>query len=107
MCIAGYQTPCPDRPECTKVPSEMLIFCQLATLRELVAEYELDIDVGLVKSHDNRVDQLTRMPWQWLEEICTVEEPKEIVCVVAEELDVACIQAIHQSSRHPGMKRQC
>ena len=37
----------------TKAPSEMLIRCHHATLRELGAEYVLDIDVGLVKSHDN------------------------------------------------------
>ena len=59
----------------TKAPSEMLIRCQLAIMRELATEYELDIDVGLVKSHDNQADQLTRVPRRWLEEICTVAEP--------------------------------
>ena len=69
----------------TKAPSEMLIRCWLATLRKLAAEYELDIDMELVKFHDNQADQLTRVPWQWLEEI-------RIVCTVAEELDVAGVK---------------
>ena len=52
----------------TKAPSEILIRCWVATLRELATEYELDIDVGLVKP-------------QWLlEEIRSVAEPKETVC---------------------------
>ena len=85
---------------CTKAPSEILIRCWLATLRKLAAEYELDIDVGLVKSHDN---QLTRVPWQWLEEIRTVVEPQKTACRAAE--NVACIQAMHRSSRHSGMKQ--
>ena len=53
----------------TKAPSEMLIRHWLAILGELAAEYELDINVGLVKSHNNRADQLTRVPRRWLEEI--------------------------------------
>ena len=73
-------------------------------LGELATEYELDINVVLVKSHDIRANQLTRMPWQWLEEIYTVVEPQETVCAVAEELTVVCIQAIHLSSGHPVMK---
>ena len=47
----------------TKTPSEMLIRHWLATLRELAAEYELDIDVMLVKSHDNLANQLIRGPY--------------------------------------------
>ena len=50
----------------TKLSLEMLIRSRLAPLREMDAEYELDIDVGLVKSHDYQADQLTRVPWQWL-----------------------------------------
>ena len=83
----------------------MLIRCLLVTLREVITEYELDIDVELVKSHDNRADQLTRVLWRWLEEIYTVAEPKETVCAVAEELDVARIQVIHWSIGQPDMKR--
>ena len=90
--------------ECTKAPSEMLM-CRLATLRELATEYELDINVGLVKSHDNRADELTQIQWQWLEENHTVAEPKETMYAVTEELDVARIQDTHQSSGHPSVKR--
>ena len=89
----------------TKAPLEMLIRRRLVTLRQLVAEYELDIDMGLVKFHDNQADQLTRVTQRWLEEIRRVAEPKETMYAMAEELDVACIQAIHRSSRHRGVKR--
>ena len=89
----------------TKAPSEMLFRHWLVILRELAAEYKRNINVGLVKSHNNEANKLTRVPWQWLEEICTVTEPKETMCALAEELDVTHIQAIHQSSGHPGMKR--
>ena len=91
--------------KCTKASSEMLIRHCVATLRELAAEYELDINVGLVKSHDNWADQLIRVPQWWLEEICTVAGPKETVFTVAEKLDVAHVEAIHQFRRHPGVKR--
>ena len=87
------------------VRTVQLIRRRLATLRELVAEYELSINAGLVKSHDNRADQLTWVLRRWLEEICTVAEPKKTVCAVAEELDVARIEAIHQSSRHHCVNR--
>ena len=78
----------------TKAPAEMLFRHWLTTERtgcRIWAGYWC-----VVKSYDNQADQLTRVPWQWLEEICTVVEPKETGCAVVEELDVAHIQAIHQ-----------
>lgn len=47
---------------CTKAMSEMLIRRQLGTLNELAMEYELIIDVGLIRSHENQAIKLTRVP---------------------------------------------
>ena len=46
----------------TKATSKMLIRRQLSTIKELVVEYELTVDVELDRSQANRADQLTRVP---------------------------------------------
>ena len=89
----------------TKAATEILIRHWLTMLWELAFEYKLEIDVGLVKSHENRADQLTRVPQRWLNEIRTMTEPIEPVCAIAEKRDIAWIQAIRWSSEHPGVKR--
>jgi len=90
----------------TKAATEMLIRRRLGTLAQLVSEYELTIDVALVKSHDNRADQLTRVPQRWLDDIQKESEPAGQACAVAtEDQESDRIRAIHQSSGHPGVKR--
>ena len=46
----------------TKAASEMLIRQRLSTIKELVVDYELTVDMELVRSQANRADQLTRVP---------------------------------------------
>ena len=49
----------------TKAVSEMLIRRRLSTIKKLVDEYELSVDVTLVTSNSNFVDRLTRVPQKW------------------------------------------
>ena len=46
----------------TKATSKMLIQQQLDTIIKLVKEYALSMNVSLVKSSQNKADQLTRVP---------------------------------------------
>ena len=50
----------------TKASSEILIRRLLATLTEIIKEYNLSIDIVLVKSADNKADALTYVPQHWL-----------------------------------------
>ena len=51
----------------TKTASEMLIRRRLNTLKDLVAEYHLTVDVTLVPSTLNQADRLTRVPQRWFD----------------------------------------
>ena len=59
----------------TITASEMLIRQQLNTIKELVVEYELTIDVELIRSQANQADQLTRVPQRWLDVLRKEREP--------------------------------
>ena len=50
----------------TRALSEVLIRRRLDTVREVVAQEHLDINVRLVPSADNLADRLTRVPSKWL-----------------------------------------
>jgi ribonuclease HI len=50
----------------TRALSEVLIRRRLDTVREVVAEENLDISVRWVRSADNLADKLTRVPSKWL-----------------------------------------
>lgn len=59
---SAYITGCTGKTRVrTKAASEMLIRLRLGTLEELAAEYGLTIDVGLVRSHANQTEQITRV----------------------------------------------
>ena len=62
--------------------SEMLIRRQLSTLKELVVEYELTVNVEFVRSQVNQADQLTRVPQWWLDVLRKETEP---VCAASME----------------------
>ena len=55
-----------DRQIKTHGAAEMLVKRRLATLRELVTEYDLKLTVSLVKSEANRANVLTRVSKTWL-----------------------------------------
>ena len=49
----------------TKAANEMLFRRWLNTLKELVEEYKLTVDVILFPSNKNMADRLTRVPQRW------------------------------------------
>lgn len=78
----------------------------LNTLRMLVAEYALTVDIILVKSNTNLVDQLTRVPKRWLNLHKEGTQPVQSVCAAAKiKLDAHQVANIHRKTGHPGMKR--
>ena len=82
----------------------MLIRHQLSNREELAAEYELMINLVLVKSLTNWPGPLTTVPQQWLAAIQKETEPMKPI-VSLKELDPVCIQTIHQFCGRPGVKR--
>ncbi|XP_067932771.1 uncharacterized protein [Watersipora subatra] len=53
--------------------SEMLVKRRLNLLNDLISEYQLVLQITLVKSEDNKADELTRAPRRWLEKrVCAV-----------------------------------
>lgn len=79
---------------CMNAATEMLIRRRLSTIKELVKEYKLTVDMELVRSHANQDDQPTRVPQSWLGAVWKEMEP---VCTASmEEQESTHIQAIHQ-----------
>ena len=90
----------------TKAASEMLIRRRLSTLRDLVAEYRLTVDVALVPSSLNMADQLTRIPQRWFDTMKRGNGPGPLIGAVhIGELDTDQIMIIHRNSGHPGVRR--
>ena len=90
----------------TKAASEMLIRRWLSTLKELVKEYVLTVDVTLVLSTQNIADQLTQVPQRWFEAMKKENEPKLLIGTAhIDELDASQIMAIHRGSGHPRVRR--
>ena len=50
----------------TKASSEMLIWRQLAMLAKTIKEYNLVVDIALIRLATNEADALTRVPQQWV-----------------------------------------
>ena len=89
-----------------RAAGEMLVRRQLGTLRSLVKEYELTIDMKLVKSCQNRTDSLTRVPCRWMDLLKERKEPVVKSCaMVGKQLDEDQVADIHHQSGHPGAKR--
>ena len=86
----------------TKAQSEMLIRRRVAVFQQLVTEYGLAVSVELVPSANNRADELTRVPREWLK-----VKPTEAVGVVAAVRTARAedIQAVHESVGHQGTRR--
>ncbi|XP_043202630.1 uncharacterized protein LOC122370793 [Amphibalanus amphitrite] len=91
----------------TKAASEMLIRRRLSTLRMLVDEYELDVNVQCVSSAENKADALTRVPDAWQRVLMCKEEAA--ACAVGDGDDpdrlVKEVTQIHHASGHPGVRR--
>ena len=91
---------------CTKATTEMFIRRRLNTQKKLVEEYELTVDVVLVLSNKNIVNQLTRVPQSWFTTMKMENGPKPLIgAIYMDELDADQIMAIHRSSGHLGVQR--
>ena len=91
----------------TKAASEMLIRRRLSTLKMLVDEYQLSVDVQCVTSAENRADALTRVPDAWRQVLvkeetaaCAVEGSDDDPDMLMKE-----VARIHHASGHPGVRR--
>ena len=83
----------------TKAAGEMLVRRRLGTLRLLMKEYGLTIDVKLVKSCQNRADSLTRVPRRWMDLLKEGKEPVLESCAMVERrLDKNQVADIHHQS---------
>ena len=90
----------------TKAVGEMLVRQCLGTLQTLAEEYELTIDVTLVKSCQNHADCLTRVPWRWLDLYKEGGDPvPESYATMDSRLNESQMADIHQQSGQPGMKQ--
>ena len=90
----------------TKASTEMLIRRRINTVKALVDEYGLSLDIELVRSECNRADALIRLPQKWLKKTNGSEEPTLAVCSGAvEPLSDERIAEIHESTGHHGIKR--
>ena len=86
----------------TKAALERLIRRRLSTIKELVVEYKLTVDMELVRSQANRADKLIRVPQRLLDVLRKETEP---MCAASMEgQESTRIRAIHQRSGHPGVR---
>lgn len=90
----------------TKAASEMLIRRRLETVKRLVTEYDLSVDVTLVTSNCNLADRLTCVSQRWYDTIKKDFEPVLPVCAASVE-EVDEIMKIHHCSEHPGVRSMC
>ena len=87
----------------TREAGEMLVRRRLGTLRSLMKEYGLTIELKLVKSCQNCADSLTRVLHRWMDLLKEGKEPMlESCAMVGRRLDMDQVADIHHQSGHPG-----
>ena len=90
----------------TKASIEMLIRRRVDTIKALVDEYGLALDIKLVRSEGNRADVLTRVSRKCLGKPNECEKPVVAVCGVAiKSLSDERIAIIHEETGHHGIER--
>ena len=90
----------------TKDSSEMLIRRRVDTIKALVDEHGLALDIERVRSECNRADALTRVSQKWLCKPNGCEMPTVAVCGGAiESLSDERFARIHEETGHHGIKR--
>ena len=90
----------------TKTSNEMLIRRRVDTIKALVYEYGLALDITLVRSECNRAGVLTRVSQKWLGKPNECEKPTVALCGgVIESLFDERIARIHGETGHHGIKR--
>ena len=81
----------------TKAASETLIQRRLDNIIKLVKEYALSMNVSLVKSSQNKADQLTRVPQRWLDAIKRNTGPVQPACTASvSSVGLDQIKIVHQ-----------
>ena len=88
----------------TKAASEMLIRRRLETIKKLVTEYNLSVDVVLIISNCNLADRMTRVPQRWYDAMKKEAGPVPLLCAASVEA-ADKIREIHHDSGHPGVRR--
>lgn len=88
----------------TKAASEMIIRRRLGLLKDLVQEYELQVDIDFVPSAANLADRLTRVPQRWLK---PDQKPGLMgaKCGAAEGTDRSKVDDVHRLTGHQGVDR--
>ena len=90
----------------TKAASEMFIRWRLDTIIKLVKEYALSMNVSLVKSSQNKANQLTRVPQSWLDAIKRNTGPVQPACTASmSSVGLDQIKIVHRQSSLPGVRR--
>ena len=82
----------------------MLIRRRLQTLKSVVEEYEMSVNIRFVSSCENKADVLTRVPQKWLS-----AASHGVTCAAVSGDEAATekseIRRVHEASGHPGVKR--
>ena len=73
---------CEDRVR-TKSAAALLVKRRLSTLREMIDEFDLKIEIEFVPTAENLADELTRVPKRWLDRCPEQEESSESPLVAA------------------------
>ena len=89
----------------TKANGEMLIRRRVGIIKELVAEYDLQVDVVLVPSAENISDALTRVPQKWLLSNVKPSGVSAICGMVESGSADAQIFDVHAKTGHQGVDR--
>lgn len=87
----------------TKASSEMLIRRRVNTVKAIVSEYELKVDIALVPSHANAADVLTRVPRNWIKHF--EDSHQSPVCVAACSMSPRRLRDLHEQTGHQGVER--
>ena len=89
----------------TKATSEIFIRRRLNTLKDLVEEYHVTVDVTLVPSTLNLADRLTRVPQRWFDTMKRGNGPEPLIgATQVDELNADQILTIHRNSGHSGVR---
>ena len=88
----------------TKAASEMLIRRRLGVLKDLVKEYDLQVDIALVPSKGNLADRLTRVPQRWFKPSSRGSAQGDVLCAAIESFPRKILE-IHHSTGHQGVDR--
>lgn len=88
----------------TRASSEMLIRRRVNTVKAVVSEYELNVDIALVPSHANLADVLTRVPQSWTK-VFEDKSSHPPICVVACSMPPQRLRDIHEQTGHQGVER--